>query len=974
MKNLKTLLQSVGKSAIVLTLAFSSIVSCADYVTDIENLRDELKGELELVINKLYELEQKMNSEIQALKDMLAGKIMITSLSKDATTGITTVKLSNGSSFELLPEKDLKSFVTYITLSDGIDYWAYIDENGKKQLFLDENDEAIPVIADVPEVVVKDGETWIVIGGVEYPLAGNSVFSDYELITDELTGEVYAVTFTFGEDMSFTVSVEGASGFFFVKPSGWSTVAISDYYVADGLTERVQVDARGVVDYVLQIPDGWRVKEYEDIYMGAKYFDITAPAKELVESGVAASEGDLKVVAVLEGGKATVAKLYLSTDPFKEFSVSLGKANVKMYNGLQKFVYGVCEASEFRELTFYSTARNLLTAYDYPAGFGVSDFDLEGVELSEIAGKELTPGTRYVFWAIPALYSYEESGYYLNSGTFVKFYFEHSSVKFDIENESTRDAQLSMELKGVKSYFTSLLPKADFMIEEIVNNLNIPGYYTAKTAPMTYEGSVFEFAGVEAEQATEYVAWIVVAEDGKTYTAADIVVCEFATLDLVPGSPVKVETAAPVETPTDVEISVTAAGAEKIYYSYVTTAVAKTLADDAEKADYLFGNGLVVSGESIETMASDVVDVKPGTQYVFMAVATEASGKYSNVVTVECQTKSIEFNNLNIILSLEKNDPGNVVVTISAEGAVDFLYWIGRTADNIWKSVNYLGGSAAKAQNYMYANANHERFTSVMKTYPVVNGTITMTDLVANVGYVIVAMAKDKDGLYSKAVELKFTPRDVAIGQVVLSSDSKWEAAKPDVEWIPSKFEAATGMMSGRYGFYITVPEGFTGYVLAGTDDYLTEGNSQLKLSVEDKILKIIEYADKHKDSDYIVDYEAWGEKGWPYGSEFYSYEHGDPLFGNVVIWASKEYHDSVCDCGHPYVGTRVYNNVEVEVKHVLHVNDGTPVEMRQPYAVGSKTKVVDKVFVVCQDLDGNCYEPFVFDVPVEYFKNAKAN
>ena len=56
---------------------------------------------------------------------------------------------------------------------------------------------------------------------------------------------------------------------------------------------------------------------------------------------------------------------------------------------------------------------------------------------------------------------------------------------------------------------------------------------------------------------------------------------------------------------------------------------------------------------------------------------------------------------------------------------------------------------------------------------------------------------------------------------------------------------------------------------------------------------------------------------------------------------------------------------------HVIHINDGTPVEVRQPYAVGSKTKTIDKVFVVCQDLSGNCYEPFEFPVPVELFVNA---
>ena len=963
MRNFNTLLKSVSRSAAILTLAVSSAVSCADYTTDIENLRDELKGELELVINKLYELEQKMNSEIQALKDMLAGKILITSVSTDAD-GVTTVKLSNGGSLELLPEKDLKSFVTYITLSDGIDYWAYIDENGKKQLFLDEDGEAVPVLAEIPEVVVKDGETWIVVGGVEYPLAGNSVFSDYELIKDELTGEVYAVTFTFGEDMSFTVAVDGASGFFFVKPSGWSTVAITDYYVANGLTERVQIDARGVVDYVLQIPDGWRVKEYEDIYMGAKYFDITAPSKELVASGVAAGEGDLKVVAVLEGGKATVAKLYLSTDPYKKFSVSLGKADIQMYNGLQKFVYGVCEAARFNESSILATAQGLLEAYDYPAGYGVSDFDLEGVSVDEIAGYNLTAGKKYMLWAIPAQYMSTDADayYYLKEGTFVTQEFSYASVKFEVGNASNRDAQLVMELKGVDSYYAALLPKADFLIEDIVYNLNNPGYYTAKTTPKTYDGSVFEFAGVKAESATEYVAWFAVAEDGKTYAESDVVVCEFATLDLTAGSDVKLVAGTPVETPADVEITVEAEGAERIYYSYLTTSDAKKYDNDDDKASYLFGNGKVVEAASAVTKASDVLDVKPATGYVFMAVAVDGDGKYGNVVAVDCKTTEMKYNDIKVTLTLEKNDPGNVIIAVSAEGATDYLYWIGRTADNVWKSPSYMGGSAAKAQQYMYSNANHERFANIKEAYPVVDGRITMTDLTPSTNYVIVMMAKDKDGFYSNAAELKFTPMSVAIGDVVYSSDAKWSAAKPSVEWLPAKFEASTGMMSGQYAFNVTIPQGFTGYVLAGTNDYLTDGNPQLKLSPEEKIVKIIEWVDRPRDSELLIDEELWI---W----DLYHFEHGNPLFGNVVIWANEEFHEKICG-GKGHDRTEGMFNGQVQpVTQVVHINDGNPVEVRQPQAIGSKTQVIDRVFVVCQDLDGNCYEAFEFDVPVQYFK-----
>ena len=158
-----------------------------------------------------------------ALQGLLEGKIFITDVTVDEA-GATNVTLSNEEVLKLLPQKDLKSYVTYVTLTDGTDCWAYIDENGQKQLFLDENNHPIPVLSETPEVITKDDETYLVIGGKEYPLSGNSVFSDYEVITDEETGEVLAVTFTFGETMTFTVTVNSAQGFWFVKENSEQTV------------------------------------------------------------------------------------------------------------------------------------------------------------------------------------------------------------------------------------------------------------------------------------------------------------------------------------------------------------------------------------------------------------------------------------------------------------------------------------------------------------------------------------------------------------------------------------------------------------------------------------------------------------------------------------------------------------------------------------------------------------------------------
>lgn len=985
MKTLKKLLSSCLMASMLLAVSCETVIEqyienpyddseIKDKINDLEDQVNGFQGQIDGIIETIYDLQEKMNDELLALKAMLSGKIMITDISVDASNGVTSVTLSNGYVLTLLPEKNLQSYVTYVTLSDGVDYWAYIDAEGNKQLFLDENGEAIPVIGDVPEVIVKDGDTWLVIGGVEYPISGNSVFSDYELITDELTGEVYAVTFTFGEDMTFTVTVDGACGFYFVKPSGWSTTIISDYYVANGLTERVQIDARGVVDYVLQIPDGWRVKEHEDIYMGALYFDITAPSADLVASGVAAADGDLKVVAVLEGGKATVAKLYLSTTPFKEFGVSLGNASVRMYNGLQKYVYGVCKASEYDEDAIFSVAEGLLEAFDYPAGYGVADYDLVDTPLSEIAGEELVPGESYVFWAVPALYYQTDydAGYYLKEGMFTTAEVNYSSVLFEVGNESFRDAQLVMDLKGVESYYTALVPKVDYMLEDVVYCLNIPGYYDAMTSPMTYEGSVFSFYDIPAEQATEYVAWIAVAEEGKVYTEADVMVCEFSTLNLTAGGSVTVTASDVKAGATNITMTLDAPGAENIYYTYLTKSNANKYTDNESRAMYLFENGLSVKSETVQAKASDVLTkIKPETDLVLMAVASDASGKYGDVLVYECKTTGIVYNDLTVELEVIANDPHDVVVSISSKGAEGFVYWVGKTSDNTWKSSNYMGGSVETAQEYLYLNHDQYRIVSVMEKYPVVDGTITMTDLDMDVNYVLVAMAKDKDGGLSKAFELRFVPRAVAIGNVVYSTDTKWAAAKPSVEWVTEKFYAAAGQMPGNYVFKVTIPEGFTGYVLAGTDAYLNDGDNTLVLTPEEKIVKIIQYVDKPRDSNITVDYDLWQEKGWPYGYEFYHHQHGNPLFGNVVIWASKEYHDSVCECGSPFTTQKVVNSVEVDVDHVLNINDGTPVEVRQPYALGSTTEVIDKVFVVCQDLEGNCYEPFEIDVPVEHFQNA---
>ncbi len=434
----------------------------------------------------------------------------------------------------------------------------------------------------------------------------------------------------------------------------------------------------------------------------------------------------------------------------------------------------------------------------------------------------------------------------------------------------------------------------------------------------------------------------------------------------------------------EIEATITSADAATIYYSFLTASDARKYSDDEKRAAYLLSSGMTASGTTVVAKASETVEeMKENTSYTLIAMAADAEGKNGPVLTMSYKTGFLEYNRLEVNLAIETNEPGNVVASISAAGAEDFLYWIGKTNDNTWTSYSYLGGTAKRAQNYMYMHEGSEIFSSIKEAYPVVDGMITMADLETDAEYVIVAMAKDASGLYSNATALVFTTRGVSLGAIVGSADPRWESARPNVEWIVRSFMPQQGMMNAYYSFYITIPTGYTAYVLAGSDAYLTDGDESIDIndiSVEDKIAKIIKYVDKHDFNDKTIDDKAWVELGYPGGHEFYYYKHGCAAKQAAVIWASQEAHDALCvdpDCH----GARSYtqddyrtgNLIVVPCYDVLYINDGTPIKFTNGYAAGSKTEVVDVVYVVCRDLDGNCYEPFRIEVPYEYFAGSTA-
>ena len=944
---------------LAVVLVFPMMVSCMDEI-------NALKDKVNEIENRLNQLELRLNEELAALEDLINGKVTIRQARRN-DDGSYGIELSSGVNFTVYPKTEqLKSVVTYVTLG-GVNYWAYYDENGTPQLLLNENDERVPVAVATPEVVTRDEEMFLVIGSKEYPLSsGDTVFSDYEVHTDALTGEVQAVTFTFGEGMTFTITVDGYQGLTFVIKSMWDYVPVYDYFVAYGTTEKVTVKKPGVVEYVLQIPDGWRVKEVVDEFMGESYFSITAPTQEAVKAG-AASEGELKVLSVLEGGKASVSKLYLSADAFSAVSVKEGNAVTKMYTGLQKFVYGVCLADDYDEAALLEVAGELLYAYDYPAGYGVSDFDLN-TPLTEIYGQELIPGETYVFWAVPALYysTNDDAGYYVKEGTFAYADFTYVDVTFEVADPTFRDATVTLDAKGVSSYYGGIVNMSDYAKDDIVQYLNY-GVYDPIPYTEAYEGPAFGFGVVEAESEmnTPYLVWFAVAEEGKKYTADDIMFREFTTSGLQAGSEVVVTAGQAELTSSAVSVPLTAEGAGMIFYSYVKYSNAGRYPDDAAKTAYVLANGTCITGNSGTAVVEQLDQLE--TVYLY-AVAVDNDGKYGAVYVEEYTTLESIFNDIQVSLEIVRNNPYDVAMSVGVTGgaAESFVYWIGKSSDNFWKSSSNLGGTREKAQDFIAANPNNAKLATAMRKYTYVDGQITMTDLALETEYVAVVMAKDAEGQYSEAAVLVFRTRAVNLGAVIYSSNPVWASYTPEIEWLQNTFVPATGFLSGAYAFNITIPDGLTAFVLAGTEAYFNNGDENTQVAVEDKLIAILEYADKKRDVANVVSEEEWIEKGYPYGHEFIHYCHGYPPHGYGVIWADKDAHDNSCEEDEPETYKASISGVEVTFTSITMYNTGDPVYFRMPEAI--TTNDIDKVYVVYKDAAGNYFEPYVMDVPDEYF------
>lgn len=1051
MKNWTNLL---FRSAICLVLATASFTSCYN--------DDALWDKIYDLEYRLDSLQQNLNDQATAMNALIKNKTSIKACVRNPD-GSYVIELADGTKFTVMPEgAEFSSLVSCVTI-DGKQYWATYDQNGNLNALVGASGKKIPMENDI-KVEILEGKYVLVINGEQFVTGYDAeevvqVFSSCTPLKDA-SEQVYAVKFTMGDGWEITVAVDGYKGVIF-KLSDLNTTVLSEYFVDYGTTQSFLMETQGVVDYIMQIPDGWRVEEKVQEATGELYVHITAPSKETVAMGAGVVAGDLKVVSVVEGGKAAVTKLTLSADPFKTYNVSSLKAVVDVYTGIQKFVYGFMLSPDFDEDQVVANITTSLTdAAELPQGYYLSEVAIDKT-YKEIY-PELVEGGDYVFWVVPVLYEVggndNPGGYFVKKEMIRTYYMVPTSLNMELGAVTLLDATIKVEARGIKSVFAGLTPKTENTIEEIVYQIN-NGVYDPIPAEglLPYEGPVSQYPEKDfpayMDPATSYVAWVVVVEDEKTeYVASDVIYKEFTTLSIQEGGSLAVTAGTPVVDASSISYPVSCEDAAMIYYAYLDSATGSRYSGESMSNTTKWNQLLKaatfqsVRGSSAEAAVDGLL---PETEMWLYVAPVGHDGLYGKVTCEPVSTKGVTFNNLAVTVETVEVLAKDATFKITTDGDVeDYVYWVGKNSDPFWVLPEFCGSDLTQASKYIAANPDADQVVAAMKQHGKIadDGTLVLKELEITKEYVLLVLAKDASGNYSLCTTTNgykhFKTEAIDFGDDFTAANTpKWIEVKKmienGIEWHKNEFHGGKGQGQGfaSYAFSINIPAGLTAYISCFQTYAEVSGGSLADIMVELEE----ECTDKTSVGKYVIDPETgeaprhpdwYDDKGkLIQGSQvnvYTMYVHGNPEDGQVTFFAADAHGEVHCPTwadgkcsnyeyfleeirkmksydywreyiidfgnysynGDPYHEysrilkdeakidelakkyVEIYSYYYADAEPLLFINNGQPLKIsnRQAMGVDETGKVLDRVYVMLKDLDGNYFEPMTIEVP-NYYK-----
>ena len=404
MRKFFTTLKSVVATAVIASMTLAA--SCSyddsaikDNLNKVQQEVDKVEKDLAALTERVAALEDQLAQEVEALESLINGKTVVTNV--ETANGVTTVTLSDGTTFNVYPECGVvdTDTNTYLSIAEdnGVLYWAVYEKGEFKEWFLvdgekvavydgnDQDDDVCdnPYQPEEPiapqfrvntetmkiEVSIDGGETWVE-SGLEASTTGAQLFTG---VKDNGDG---TVTFTLADGSELNVTKAELIEF---------NSARAQVYVKAGEVKDVFFTINDAVAdiNVMNQPLGWKAEvalapvDEEDendaevlAAGGTEYvLKVSAPSKDFVKSGYAEKHGFIQVHFNTAAGACKVAKLAvdlaeITLDVDKAGNITIENSWVDTFMATDWLTGQTYEATEFNN--FYV---GVLRYFDYTGDF-----------------------------------------------------------------------------------------------------------------------------------------------------------------------------------------------------------------------------------------------------------------------------------------------------------------------------------------------------------------------------------------------------------------------------------------------------------------------------------------------------------------------------------------------------------------------------------------------------------------------------
>ena len=783
MRKIYSTLKSVVAATLVAAMAFAA--SCSYDDTAIKNDVEQIKDSLEALTQRVANLESKLQTEIDAVKALIDGQVVIVDVTTDKD-GNQTIKLSNG--------KEITVLAPVACDCDSLQYRT--TEEGVLE-------------------VSADGVNWVAINGVTAECVVASIVVEDGVATITLAnGTVFQTT------VAELVEFEAAKSAVYVKAA--QTLAIP--FAINDAVEDINV---------MNTPLGWKAEVVDTRAVGGMDYvlNITSPAKNFLEYAEKSGK-----VAIHFNTAAGACKVMSVDVELAEITMDIDKAgNVTIVNTLvdkyERENWGVVEyIEEFNNFYFavldyddyYEYEGRLEEAYNsnwgeffipaaasYVQNFftNVGENPWENAVYEDGVNEKwtlnFTVEEAIAYLDLYEYLTYEGNSFVLcviptdvnNNGNLmwdeiVAVPFKQLSLKIEenVDNRTFQQPYFNVAFRGAQKYFFYPQTKSSlenyvawgyydniygYFEEALTSYLQYPNWYSfgyevtadiveenislAELLTYTYENYYYETIP-GAEYVMAYFAW----EEGKTeYTVEDLRYIEFSTADVV-----KAESEHDINVDYNddwniftIAVDVTVPNTTAVVY---TAWFAEEPADEESMYDYIVSDGYSRSGEDLAeddyTFYVGTSCSAPETTKYLGVLVIDAEGKYT-LKSFELESAALTISEAEVTIESVEFTESSATITVGGVEGLDVkgyqYYIISKTSGgSYYMRTEEQLQDIAYGSNWLYKSSDDN---------PIVATSTAdyKSTFVEGEKYAVAVGVQFADGSYSKAVYGEFDNGEV---------------------------------------------------------------------------------------------------------------------------------------------------------------------------------------------------------------------